>query len=132
MENVYSSPKSDVTAESTENNSGMKEDVYPEGVKGWSWGAFFFNWIWAIFNKSYIGLLAFLPYIGFIFAFYLGFKGRELAWKNKHWESVDHFNRVQKKWSIWAGVFMLIVLIGLVAAVAIPAYQEYMIRANNI
>jgi hypothetical protein len=59
MDNVYESLKSDVdsTPGSFYNNSGMKEDIYPDGVAGWSWGAFLLNWIWAIFNKSYIGLL---------------------------------------------------------------------------
>jgi uncharacterized membrane protein YgcG len=35
-------------------------------------------------------------------AFWLGFKGREMAWKARQWESLDHFNRVQRKWSRWA------------------------------
>jgi len=30
----------------------------PPGVKGWSWGAFLLNWIWAIGNQTWIGLLA--------------------------------------------------------------------------
>ncbi len=107
------------------NNSGMKEDFVPEGVKGWSWGAFFLNWIWALFNKTYIGLLALIPYIGLIFAFYLGFKGRELAWKNKRWNSMEHFNDVQRKWSFW-GVMLLVVpaVLGILAAIVIPMFAN--------
>ena len=60
----------------------------PDGVKGWSWGAFFLNWIWAIGNRSWIGLLALVPHVGWIMAFWLGFKGREMAWKNKQWDSL--------------------------------------------
>jgi len=107
------------------NNSGMKEDFVPEGVKGWSWGAFFLNWIWALFNKTYIGLLALIPYIGLIFAFYLGFKGRELAWKNKRWNSMEHFNDVQRKWSFW-GVMLLVVpaVLGILAAIIIPMFAN--------
>jgi len=107
------------------NNSGMKEDFVPEGVKGWSWGAFFLNWIWALFNKTYIGLLALIPYIGLIFAFYLGFKGRELAWKNKRWNSMEHFNEVQRKWSFW-GVMLLVVpaVLGILAAIVIPMFAN--------
>ena len=68
----------------------------PDEIKGWSWGAFFLNWIWAIGNKTWIGFLVFVPFVGFIFLFVLGSKGREWAWKNKDWESVEHFNKVQK------------------------------------
>ena len=104
----------------------------PDGIKGWSWGAFFLNWIWAIGNRTWIGLLAFIPYVGFIMAIVLGIKGREWAWKNKEWESVEHFNRVQKKWSYWGvGIFGLIFISGMFAAIAIPAYQDYVERAQQ-
>ena len=33
-------------------------------------------------------------------------KGRQYAWQNKRWSSVEHFNSVQKKWSI-AGVIIV-------------------------
>jgi hypothetical protein len=128
MTNPFSPPTTVVDdAWNEENNSGGGSGIIPpDGVKGWSWGAFLFNWIWAIFNKTWIGLLCFVPYIGFIFPFYLGFKGRELAWQNKRWDSVEHFDRVQRKWSIWAVVLTLgIGGLGIVAAIAIPAYQQY-------
>jgi len=117
-----------------ENTSGTgKSAEIPEGIKGWSWGAFFFNWIWAGFNKTYIGLLAFVPYVGFIMAITLGFKGREWAWRNKKWESVEHFNRVQKKWSFW-GVTLIggVCVLGILAAIAIPAYHDYTVRAKQV
>lgn len=108
-------------------------DTIPDGIKGWSWGAFLLGPIWAIGNKTWIGLLALVPYVGFIMSIVLGLKGREWAWKNKQWDSVDHFNKVQKKWSFWgvtiiAGVFV----IGLLAAIAIPAYQGYQHRAQEV
>jgi len=47
----------------------------------------------------------------------LGFKGREWAWQNKRWENVEHFNHVQKLWSIWALVlFILGISLGIIAA----------------
>ncbi|MBB5608434.1 MULTISPECIES: hypothetical protein [unclassified Janthinobacterium] len=73
----------------------------PDGIAGWSWGAFLLNWVWAIGNRTWIGLFSLLPYVGFGFAIWLGIKGREMAWKNGQWQSVEHFNRVQKKWSQW-------------------------------
>lgn len=102
----------------------------PEGVRGWSWGAFLLNWLWGPFNGVWISLLAIVPFVGFVVAIILGFKGREWAWRNKKWQSVEHFQRVQRAWSVWAlsvigGVFVL----GIVAAVAIPAYGDYQRRA---
>lgn len=90
----------------------------PEGVKGWSWGAFFLSVFWAIGNRTWIGLLGLVPYVGWIVAFYLGFKGRELAWKNKQWDSLEHFNRVQRRWSQWGvGIVLVAFLLGVVGAI---------------
>ncbi|WP_293763946.1 hypothetical protein [uncultured Paraglaciecola sp.] len=123
---VYSAPAADLKVD-TENNSGMgKGQALPDNIKGWSWGAFFLSWIWAIGNKTWIGLIAFVPYIGFIMAIVLGFKGREWAWQNKTWKSVEHFQEVQRRWSFWGVLIVLsFVLIGIIAAIAIPAYVEY-------
>ena len=127
---IYEAPKSNLTKES-ENNSGQgKGTIPPQGVKGWSWGAFLLNWIWAIGNKTWIGLLSFIPYLGFIMVIILGVKGREWAWQNKRWENIEHFNRVQKRWAIWGIALMLIPIIGIIAAIAIPAYQDYINAAN--
>lgn len=111
---------------------GASGDI-PDGVKGWSWGAFFLNWIWAIGNRSWIGLLALVPYVGWIMVFWLGFKGREMAWKNKQWDSLEHFNRVQRKWSQWGvGITVIVVIIGILAAIAAPAYQDYTTRERDV
>lgn len=102
-------------------------------MKGWPWGAFLLNWIWAIGNKTWIGLLALVPYVGFIMALVLGFKGREWAWKAQRWESVEHFNRVQKKWSFWGVLIVVgVTVIGILAAIAVPAYTSYKARAAEV
>ena len=70
--------------------------------------------------------MAIVPYIGFIMALYLGFKGREMAWRNKRWDSIDEFNRVQKKWSKWGVILVVGIMgIGILAAVMLPAYVDY-------
>lgn len=104
----------------------------PPGVKGWSWGAFLLNWIWAIGNRTWIGLLAIIPYVGVVMAIVLGFKGREWAWKARKWESVEQFNLVQKKWSFWGVMLVLLIFVfGILAAIAIPAYRDYQHRAEE-
>ncbi|WP_159084812.1 hypothetical protein [Dongshaea marina] len=88
-----------------ENNSGRgRGHPVPRQIKGWSWGAFLLNWVWAIGNQTWIGLLSLVPYVGIIFMIILGFKGREWAWRNRKWEDLEHFNRVQRLWSVWAVV----------------------------
>ena len=124
MADNYTPPEASLQMAS-ENNSGQgKVDDLPEGIKGFSWGAFLLSWIWAIGNSTWIGLLALVPYVGFIVSVYLGFKGREMAWQNKRWDSVEHFQRVQKQWSFW-GVLIIggMFLLGIVAAIASPAYK---------
>ena len=111
---------------------GASGDI-PDGVKGWSWGAFFLNWIWAIGNRSWIGLLALVPYVGWLMVFWLGFKGREMAWKNNQWDSLEHFNRVQRKWSQWGvGIMLTALIVGILGAIAAPAYQDYTTREQDV
>jgi len=107
-------------AETTSSNtSGQgKSAVVPEGIKGWSWGAFCLSWVWALGNRTWIGLLALVPYVGFLMIFVLGFKGREWAWQNKEWDSVEQFNEAQKKWSFWGViVFVVVFVIGFIMSI---------------
>lgn len=102
--------------------SAATADAIPDGVKGWSWGAFLLNWIWGIGNSVWIALLCLVPYVGLIMAIVLGVKGREWAWKAKKWDSLEHFNRVQRSWSKWGVIVCLIgFVVGIVVAIAMPA-----------
>ncbi len=125
MENPYQAPTAVVDDVSTDDNNsgGGSAIVAPPGVSGWSWGAFLWNWIWALGNKTYVGVLAIIPYVGFIVAIYLGVKGREMAWRNKRWDSFEHFDTVQKKWSWWGVVIIFGVIgLGILAAILIPMF----------
>ena len=133
MHNPYQAPTAAVAEFSTaDNTSGMGKDaIIPKGVAGWSWGAFLLNWIWAVGNRTWIGLLCFIPYVGIVMSIILGIKGREWAWRNKRWDSVEHFQSVQRKWSIWGLVIVVGVMgLSILAAIAIPAYQDYVVRAQ--
>ena len=84
--------------------------VIPPGVIGWSWGGFFLTWIWGVCNGVYIAFLAFIPYVGpIIMPFVLGAKGKEWAWRNKRWDSVESFRRSQRSWAIGGLIWILVV-----------------------
>jgi len=87
-----------------------KKSIFPPELKGWNWGAFFWNWIWGLGNKTYIALLMFVPFVNIIMVFVLGAKGNEWAWQNKTWKDVEHFKQVQRKWA-WSGLLFLVLSI---------------------
>ena len=135
MTNAFEPPRAtvaDIPANVENNSGGGSSIVVPEGVKGWSWGAFFLSWIWSIGNRTWLGLLALIPYVGFLVAIFLGIKGREMAWRNKRWDSFEHFSRVQRRWSTW-GVIVVVgaMVLGILAAIFIPAYQSYVLRMKG-
>lgn len=123
--NVSAPPTYPSSNAGIENTSGMgKDQPIPDGVTGWSTGAFVLNWIWSIFNKTWIGLICLVPLVGPFMALYLGFDGRKLAWQNKRWDSVEHFNKVQKKWSVWALVILAIPVFFIAIAIILPMFNK--------
>lgn len=93
------------------NNSGQGKNIEVDSIiaKRFNWGAFLLGFIWGLFNKTYITLIVFifcflpksLEYILILMcSIWFGIKGNTWAWQNKHWESIEHFHSVQKKWAI--------------------------------
>jgi membrane protein CcdC involved in cytochrome C biogenesis len=110
-------PAKAAAAVTTENTSGQGKDaVIPEEIKGWNWGAFLMSWIWGIGNKVWIALLAFL--LGIIMSIILGIKGNEWAWRNKTWNSVEHFKKTQRTWAV-VGIILLVISIVMSVLVAV-------------
>lgn len=101
-----------------------------QDLSKWNWGAFMFNWLWAICNGIYWPLLLILlnliPYVGPIATFglcvYLGVKGTEMAWKAKSWSSWESFKKTQHKWAVailWVyGISFLIIIFALIASIS--------------
>jgi hypothetical protein len=81
--------------------------VVPAEIDRWNWGAFLLNWVWGVGNNTFIALLTFVPFVGFVMPFVLGAKGSRWAWRNGRWDSVAHFKRVQRQWAIWGAVIWL-------------------------
>jgi len=98
-------------------SSGQSTAAVPAEVSGLNWGAFLLGWIWSAFNGA--GILWVL--IGLFFSpidrIFLLFKGNELAWKGKQWESPAAFKASQRKWMM-AGLIILAVglVIGILSA----------------
>jgi hypothetical protein len=77
--------------------------------KRFNWAAFLFTWIWAAFNGAFntpvivLTVLSFVPCVGFlsgpVLSLYLGFKGNEISWRLKHWNSFGQFVEAQRKWN---------------------------------
>jgi len=98
-----------------ENTSGQGASaIVPEEVKGWSWAGFGLTWIWGVFNGVLISLLALIPFFAFVWAIVLGIKGREWAWRNKKWDSVEHFKNTQGPWDIAGIVLFAIWVVGII------------------
>ena len=115
------------TLRMADNTSGLgKGHPIPEGVRGWSWGGFAFSFIWGLSTRVNISLFALVPYIGWVMSLVLGAYGREWAWQNKRWESVEHFRRVQRKWSIAAAI-----LYGLLAGLFSLAIAIEIVSSNQ-
>lgn len=106
-------------------------------VDKWNWGAFYFGWIWGIFNKVYISLLqlvatiiAFgLTLIGLAIispffslsslgiSIWLGVKGSRMAWDNGAYRNLEHFRNVRHAWTMAAaivfGISVFLIIISL-------------------
>jgi hypothetical protein len=95
--------------------------VLPAELRGFNWGAFLLNWIWSIRHNTWIGLIAIIPYVGFIMAIVLGFKGNEWAWQNRKWDSVEHFRATQRVWTMWGvGIIVVSLVLGFVLGLLSP------------
>lgn len=79
-----------------------------EDLKGWNWGAFALNWIWALNHKYMLGLLALLPCVNIFMAIYMGLKGNQIAWESGRFSSVEDMKACQAVWAKW-GIGILIV-----------------------
>lgn len=102
-------------------NYNQELEREPANLHNFNWGAFWLTWIWGVCNGVWIALLCFIPFIGFIMQFVLGFKGNEWAWEQqKHSKSASDFESSQSSWATAGWVILLIsLLIGIISGLAI-------------
>ena len=98
----------------------QESERQPSNLHKFNWGAFWLTWIWGVCNGVWISLLCFIPFVGFIMQFVLGFKGNEWAWKEqKHSKSASDFESSQSSWATAGWVILLIsFLVGLISGLA--------------
>lgn len=105
-------------SQSLENNSGQGSVFdpmapVPEEILGWNWGAFLLPQYWLFTNQVWLGLLSWIPGVGFIMAFFMGARGNQLAWQSRKWRSIQQFKSHQRGWTIAGLIF------------AVPAWMPY-------
>lgn len=83
----------------------------PAEIKGWNWGALLLCPLWAIRNRVWLGLLFFVPYIGWLMLLILAFKGNEWSWRKGRWQSIEQFKRSQRNWSVAGWLFWMMAMI---------------------
>ena len=121
--------------------TGMKPK---NDVIKFNWGAFLGTWIWGVFNKSWITLLAiplFFTAGYFPFAIICGLKGNEWAYKNKRYENIEQFHKSQSNQAtIWAcftpiiaivGSFLLTIGFIFMLGVIVKANPDYITHLEN-
>ncbi len=118
----------------------VREPLPAELERAWNWGAFWLSFLWGLNHRAYqtlvVFFLAIIGYslwlallirndggtaawmvlllswiVGLPFSVWYGIRGNAWAWKNREFESVEHFKKVQ---SVWAGCAK--VLLGLTVA----------------
>jgi hypothetical protein len=99
-------------------SGGGASATVPAEIDRWNWGAFLLNWIWGIGNNTFIALLMFVPVVNMVMPFVLGVKGSAWAWRNKRWDSVEHFRRVQRQWSLWGVAIVLLMVLAFGALIS--------------
>jgi hypothetical protein len=117
----------------------------------WNWGAFFFGWLWGVFNGIYWPLLVLIYYVGWgaalivdrnepllllsfigwpawlVVKIVLGIKGSAWAWKGRYWKDFDHFKKVQKLWTMCAlYTFIAIVVLSMLFSILFLALYDWL------
>ena len=105
---IYLNKKESIQNSRYDARSGKGDaSVVPKEIKKWHWGAFTLSLIWGLWNNVWISLLLLVPLLNLVILVMLGIKGNEWAWRKKRWESIEQFQRVQHKWSMW-GIGILV------------------------
>lgn len=82
----------------------------PECLNRWNWGAFWLNWVWAAGNGVWWGLLALIPYVGFVVAIILGVNGNRSAWEKFNGTAAE-FDEKQRSWTKASWILLIVIIV---------------------
>jgi hypothetical protein len=142
-EAMESVDESRITLPPTWNTSGQGKDAsVPTEIDGrWNWCAFLFPtvfaginrlWLWLLITAAPVVLISLDILPGglggrfglssgqLVLSFILAKRGNALAWRSRRWESIELFQRTQRRWA-WGS---LAALIGVLALVAVTVAGE--------
>lgn len=122
--NVMSPSAFDHVSQREERKATTSSIQIDREVDKWNWGAFFFGWLWGVFNKVYVSLIQLVTNIlafglaliglGIIAPFFslaslgiaiwLGVKGSRMAWDNGAYRNLEHFRSIRHGWNIAAAI----------------------------
>ena len=107
--------------------SNAEDNKIPEEIQRWNWGAFILGPIWGMMHGIWWTVLGFLPFlplpytlrsIGFVVLvavmMMLGYKGNELAWRSRQWDSAEKFLKIQERWARWSVIFAIGAFVALI------------------
>ncbi|MDQ3024411.1 MAG: hypothetical protein M3R04_08530 [bacterium] len=116
------------------NTSGLRENAtLPPESKGWTWAGFVplgaFGFAMGVNKLGVLGLVAiFLGWVGvalwFVYALACGIRGRELAWRNRKFISVEQFTSSFKAWDSVGKVFAVLEFVALLIAFSVWATMQ--------
>lgn len=135
---MYGAPPTREYRQSSVYSDNRSSSIRTERELGrWNWGAFYFGWIWGVFNKVYVSLVQLVvsilsfavtvmglgiiaPFFGLInigISIWLGVKGSQMAWDNGAYRNLEHFRSSRHNWNVAAaivfGISVFIVLLSL-------------------
>ena len=123
LEQVLARVDSDPAASPAEFTSTVGRSILPDEARGFSWGAFLCGPLWGFPYRVWASILAWLPGIGMLVWLWMGFNGREMAWRAREWGSVQAFLQSERRWTrVGLVLFWLMALIPI--GVALWAYTQ--------
>ena len=90
------------------------------------------NFVWGLGMNIPWTWLHLVPFVGWVMPLVMWIRGNEWAWRYRHWDSVEHFRRVQRKWEIVGIIFVVLSLIvSILLAASLERYLSQMMGAFN-
>lgn len=111
-----------------------RERPLPAELEGFNLAAFFWGGIWAVANRVWIGLLAFVPLFGLAMNVVLGVRGTRWAWEKGAIPDIERYKKGQRNWLIAFGVLVVlgVPLTGVFSALAIYGVKKYVTDAKRL